>query len=251
MAIKEAAKFEVLEREKNQPIHQWVYQNLRFNIIRLHLFPGQAISETEVSDRLGISRTPVREAFIRLAEDGLLEVKPQKWSSIPLIDLEQAEEARFVRLSLEKSILAEACLRFPRDFLSELELNIALQNRYLTEKDFDRFLFADDEFHRIVYRGCGKERIWSFIKKLYFNYDRLRIMTLARTSEQLIRQHRDILTLIAAGNGSGVDATIEEHLTNKIFKQVVLEYPEGYFKQDSRGFYGCSEGCQSPSVSLE
>jgi len=242
MAIKEAIKFKILDREKNQPIHQWVYQNLRFNIIRLHLYPGQAISETEVSDHLGISRTPVREAFIRLAEDGLLEVKPQKWSNIPLIDLEQAEEARFVRLSLEKSILAEACGGFPRECVLELERNIEQQYRFFTERDFDRFLFVDDEFHRIVYRGCGKERVWSFIKKLYFNYDRLRIMTLARTSEQLIRQHKDILALVVAGNGGVVNATVEEHLTNKIFKKVVFEYPEGYFKQDSHSFYGCSEG---------
>ena len=232
MAVNEAERFSVLEREANQPIHQWVYQVLKYNIIRLHLGPGHEISETDISDRLGISRTPVREAFIRLAEDGLLVVKPQKWSCIPLIDLEQAEEARFVRKSLEKSILKEACSSFPASAFTELESNLSLQQRFLAERDFDQYLYADDEFHRAVYRNCGKERIWTFLKKLYYNYDRLRNMTLELTSERLILEHREILSVIAARDESRVDVLVDEHLTNKIFKQVILDYPEEFFKQD-------------------
>ncbi len=77
------------------------------NIIKLHLTPGSAISEAEIADRLAVSRTPIREAFIRLVEDGLLETYPQKGSIISLIDIEQAEEMRFVRKIIEKAILKE------------------------------------------------------------------------------------------------------------------------------------------------
>ena len=82
MVVLEKLKVEVFEQEKNQPIHQWVYQVLRSNIIKLHLPPAQRISENEVSEALGVSRTPVREAFIRLAEDGLINVTPQKRSTV-------------------------------------------------------------------------------------------------------------------------------------------------------------------------
>ncbi|MFA6508326.1 MAG: GntR family transcriptional regulator, partial [Treponemataceae bacterium] len=109
MEVQGNDSFQLIERERNQPIHQWVYSVLRLNIIRLHLKPGQSVSETEISTRLGISRTPVREAFIRLGEDGLLEVKPQRCSVISRIDLDQAEETRFVRRNLEKTITKEAC----------------------------------------------------------------------------------------------------------------------------------------------
>ena len=251
MAVNEASKFDIFEREKNQPIHQWVYQVLRYNILRLHLAPGQEISETDVSDRLGISRTPVREAFIRLAEDGLLEVKPQKWSCIPLIDLEQAEDARFVRRSLEKSILKEACKGLPASALTELEYNIELQKRYFEEKDFENFLNTDDEFHRSIYRRQGKERVWSFIKKLYYNYDRLRIMTLELTIERLIQEHRAILSVLVTCEGSQVDLLVDEHLTNKIFKQVILDYPEEFFKQDPQRYSQRMDKEAELSVALE
>ena len=106
----------VLEKqEKNQPIHQWVYQGLRSNSIKLHLQPAQRISENEVSEALGVSRTPVREAFIRLAEDGLIKITPQKRSLVSLIDLDQAEEARFIRLALEPTTTG-CTSRFPRNW---------------------------------------------------------------------------------------------------------------------------------------
>lgn len=228
--------FEIMEREKNQPIHQWVNRVLRMNIIRLRLRPGQEISETEVSARMGISRTPAREAFIRLAEDGLLEVRPQRRSIVSRIDLEQADETRFVRRSLEKAITVEACGCFTEAGLAALAENLKNQEKCLTSKDYERFLMFDDDFHRTVYRGCGKERIWEFIKKLDTSHDRLRLMTLPIIGEEILGEHRAILELLRGGRSDLVDTVVEGHLTNSVIGKVILDYPRDYFKQDPREY---------------
>jgi DNA-binding GntR family transcriptional regulator len=90
----------------------------------------------------------------------------------------------------------------------------------------------DDEFHRIVYRGCGKERIWEFIKKLDNSHDRLRIMTLPIIGEGIFDEHRRILELLKESRSDLVDAVVEGHLTNSVIGKVILDYPREYFRQD-------------------
>jgi len=241
MVVADRDPFKILSRDKNEPIYQWVYRVLRSNIIQLHLRPGQAVSETEISSRLDISRTPVREAFIRLGEYGLIDVKPQRHSVISRIDLEQAEETRFVRRSLEKSILKEAC----RDLrascsgsacLDELAENLLIQEACLPIEDYDRLLTADDDFHRIIYRSCGKERVWSFIKKLDNSHDRLRIMTIPLIAERLIGEHRSIARLLRERRAEAADEMVDRHLTNAVINEVIHSYPAEYFKQDPHAY---------------
>ncbi|MFI5369478.1 MAG: GntR family transcriptional regulator, partial [Spirochaetia bacterium] len=144
MVVLEKLKVEISEQEKNQPIHQWVYQILRSNIIKLHLKPAQRISENEVSEALGVSRTPVREAFIRLAEDGLIKITPQKRSIVSLIDLDQADEARFIRRALEKAVIKEASGRMSGADRAELISNIETQRQCQRKKDYDHMLAVDN-----------------------------------------------------------------------------------------------------------
>ncbi len=225
---------EILEQEKNQPIHQWVYQVLRTNIIKLTLRPAQHISENEVSEALGISRTPVREAFIRLAEDGLIKITPQKRSSISLIDLEQAEEARFVRMALEKAVLREACRGFSETDLAALSANIQQQRDCRRSKAYERMLIVDNDFHHIIFRGCGKERSWYYLKKLDYNYDRLRTMVMPISLDQIILEHSRIRDAIAGGDIECVDEIVDRHLTWEKIERVVHECPPEYFKQNLR-----------------
>ncbi|HOV37941.1 MAG TPA: GntR family transcriptional regulator [Spirochaetales bacterium] len=227
-------KIEVIEKEKNQPIHEWVYLILRANIIKLILEPGQVISENEVSEMFKASRTPVRQAFIRLAEEGLLEVQPQKNSFVSLIDMEQADDARFMRLAMEKSILKEACHNFTDVDRKLIEANIETQEKYRIERNYGKMIAVDDEFHRFFYKSCSRERVWIHIKKLNYNFDRLRTMSnqIDDTLRQVIGEHRIILETVAKGRSSEIDELIEHHLTRAVIDKVVFNYPPRYFKQD-------------------
>jgi DNA-binding GntR family transcriptional regulator len=234
MVVLEKLKVEISEQEKNQPIHQWVYQVLRSNIIKLHLKPAQRISENEVSEALGVSRTPVREAFIRLAEDGLIKVTPQKRSIVSLIDLDQAEEARFVRIALEKAVIKEASGRLSAADLAELESSIETQRECQRTRDYDHMLAVDNDFHRIIFRGCGKERSWHFIKKLDFNYDRLRAMVIPIGLDTVILEHCRIREIIESGITDDVDTVVDGHLTRVLINRVVYDYPPQFFTEDPR-----------------
>jgi DNA-binding GntR family transcriptional regulator len=234
MVVLDKLKVEVFEQEKNQPIHQWVYQVLRSNIIKLHLQPAQRISENEVSEVLGVSRTPVREAFIRLAEDGLIKVTPQKRSIVSLIDLDQAEEARFIRLALEKAVIKEASGRLTEADRAELTSNIEAQRKCQRMKDYDHMLAVDNDFHRIIFRACGKERSWHYIKKLDYNYDRLRAMVIPIALDKVILEHCRIREIVESGSIDKVDEVVDSHLTRTLINRVVYDYPPHFFTEDPR-----------------
>jgi DNA-binding GntR family transcriptional regulator len=234
---------EILERKPGQSIRQWVYILLRSNIIKLHLKPGLAISDLEIADVLKVSRTPVREAFIRLIEDGLLEVYAQKGSYISLIDMEQAEEARFVRRVLEKAIIKEACGHFLEDCIFELSANLEMQKFCTKENNHERMFDLDNEFHRRIYHGCGKERIWFHIKKMNYNFDRLRILRLSLSPwDEIIGEHRKLAQLIIEKNPTEVDEAVDKHLTGVLIGKDAVQNPE-YFKQDIHEYLSAFE-CQ-------
>ncbi len=226
---------EIPEQEKDQSIQRWVSQVLRTNIIKLRLRPAQLISENEISDALHTSRTPVREAFIRLAEDGLLKITPQKRTVVSPINLQQAEEARFIRRAIEKAVLKEACgsLRDP----DTVALRASIDRQVMCRKAgaHDLMLATDNEFHRTIFRGCGKERSWLYIERLDYNYDRLRIMALPHVIEEVIEEHRKILDAIAEGRVEIIDALVDAHMSWKAIDRVIRECPPEYLEGGAVG----------------
>jgi DNA-binding GntR family transcriptional regulator len=220
----------ITEKEKNESFSQWVYTVLRKNIINLHLEPGLSVSEATIAQLLNTSRTPVRESFIKLAEDGLIEVISQKGSCISLIDIDQAEEARFARRVLEKAVIKEACHSFLQDCLVDLNANLEMQKLCKRERTYEKMLDLDNNFHRIIYRGCGKEGLWDHQKKIDYNYDRLRAIRLSSPYpwDEIIEEHNRMGELIIDGNGSAVEEVVEKHLTRSLFDRLVAKYPH-YF----------------------
>ena len=102
-----------------------VYTTLKQLILSLKLPPGTAISEKEISLEFNVSRTPVRESFVRLAQEGLLEVYPQRGTYVSLIQVDLVEEARFMREQLERAVIRLACVQFPDEHMKILEQNLA------------------------------------------------------------------------------------------------------------------------------
>ena len=96
---------------QNQKVssRMYVYSNLKGKIMNGEIAPGTKLSEQEISEKLGISRTPVREAFLQLAQEYLVGIYPQRGTIVTKIDLQLVEEGRFVREHIEKAIVVEAC----------------------------------------------------------------------------------------------------------------------------------------------
>ena len=110
--------YEKLEKETCK---EYVYRVLKDNIMSLELSPGEILSESDLSKKLNVSRTPIREVLIKLKAEKLIEVKPQAGTYVSQIDWNLIEEAIFIRYNLEKEALKEACENFSEDTLIEME----------------------------------------------------------------------------------------------------------------------------------
>ena len=135
---------------------QAIYETLRDEIMFLQLAPGEGISETETGKRFQVSRTPVREVFKRLEQDGLVEVRPQRGTFVTRIDLAALSDMLFEREALEIAVLRELCLRVNENGLLKLKLLLLDQQKLLDAEiprpEFVRaFLTADNRFHETLY----------------------------------------------------------------------------------------------------
>lgn len=211
----------------------FVYDTLLEAIVSLELPPGTTISETEISEELEVSRTPVREAFLKLSEEELLTVLPQRGSYISLIDLDHVEDARFLREQAEAGIIRLACQSFSDTYILKLEKNLKYQ-KIAQQNDDENELFAlDKEFHRLLAEGSGKLRVWEVIQKNETDSNRLRrlSLTMKLNWEILVDQHEEMIKAIKKKEADSAEKIIRKHLELLIYDQKALKesYPD-YFK---------------------
>lgn len=225
----------IVEQNPQESIREYVYRFLKVNIINLELPPGQNISEQEVASQLKVSRTPVREAFIKLAQENLLDIIPQKGTYVSLIDTDQVEESTFVRQTLEYEVIQQACTNFPAEELFQLQSCLALQKLCISEKNYYQFFELDENMHAIIFRGCKKARTWEMLQLMNAHYNRVRILSL-KTKEfkwdQLLEHHQDLIKAIQERDVKLGKKTIELHLHKVLIDLEYLRKAHGdYFLQ--------------------
>lgn len=209
-----------------------VYARLKQQIVNLELPPGTSLSEKETSVLFQVSRTPVRESFVRLAQEGLVLVLPQRGTRVSLIDPDLVEEARFMREQLERAVIRLACRSFPEEQLEALDRNLAEQRKSLELHDKRGMFELDEEFHRILFDGCRKHGTWEVIQQMNAHLNRTRVLWLETDPhwDHLYEQHRDMAAAIRRCDEEGADRIMHEHLTLSIANLGVLQekYPD-YF----------------------
>ena len=187
---------------------------LRHAVVTLKLQPGQSFSEQEVAEKLGVSRTPVREAVIRLAEAGLLEVLPQRGTFVRKISIKAVMDARFVREAIELAVLREAVGRLPPSFFAATRALLAAQREAAAGDDLERFLGLDDAFHRAFADAIDRGHAWSVVEAQKTQMDRVRFLSLpgATPVGRLIDQHEAILDAAEHGDAATCEAAMRAHL---------------------------------------
>jgi DNA-binding GntR family transcriptional regulator len=224
---------QMINRLQQETTREFVYRFLKINIMTLTLAPGSALSEKDIADLLEVSRTPVREAFIQLANEYLLDIIPQKGTYVSLIDLDNVEESKFLRETIEKVVVELACTEFPKETLLDLKHNQKLQEIYLQEKDYDKFYEADETLHRAIFAGCKKTRTWQVIQQMLTHYNRVRHLTMAigYDLQVLLEQHKALIYAIETSDVALGRKTIDLHLDKvKIDIQGLLRDYTHYFK---------------------
>ncbi|MCA0847930.1 GntR family transcriptional regulator [Salipiger thiooxidans] len=194
------------------PVGPQLTAALRQSIIRNQLKPGVRLSEAEIGARFGISRQPVREAFIKLAEEGLLEIRPQRGSFVRKISLEAVMDARFVREAVEADIV-KACAADPAPGLvEELRAQIEAQQRLVDDRPA-AFVPLDDMFHRTLAQAAGRPNAWAVIEGMKTQMDRVRQMTSINFPlAHLITQHNAVVDAIEAHDPQAAEQAMRGHL---------------------------------------
>lgn len=211
----------------------FVYNQLRQQIINFDLKPNSKISEQEIANELNVSRTPVREAFLKLSQENLVKIYPQKGTFISEIDLALVEEGRFVREHIERAVVREACNIFGEDQLFALETNITMQKLCLDQGSYHRLFELDDQFHKLLFAGCKKLRTWELISNMNSHFDRLRMLRLAVNPDWkiVVSQHTELFQLISQKQATKAEKLMIEHLNLVNFEKEELKqsYPD-FFK---------------------
>ncbi len=176
--------------DKNSSVAVQVHYHLRQQILRLNLKPGMALSEKELSLQLGVSRTPVREAFIRLSEEGLVDIFPQRGTIVAPIRMDEIKEAQFLREILETAIVRRAAENIEKKFLNLLETNLANQKKSLEHADFTEFMELDEEFHHLLCQGVSFPRAWRVIQAVKGQLDRMRFIGLPQPGHAALMFHQ-------------------------------------------------------------
>jgi len=188
-----------------------VYRILRDRIIRNDLEPGIRISESEIAAEYAISRQPVREAFIKLSEERLVEIRPQRGTFVRKIDGESVMDARFVREAVEADVVKQLAGNAEAETVARLRREISAQRE--AAGDPVRFMELDERFHALLADVAGKARVWKYLEGLKSQMDRVRHLSMMRFPvPKLITQHAAIVEAIAKRDQDGAEAAMRGHL---------------------------------------
>lgn len=206
-----------------------IHDVIRDEIITLRLMPGAKVSENELARRFNTSRTPVREALLRLVDEGLVEVWPQRGTLITPISLQAVRRARFVREAIEVAVFRKAAIEgLSAAVLAQLDAIMAEQDA--AREDPVRFTEADDAFHRAFANGIAVGDIWTVLEREKAQFDRLRFLSLPNVTpvSVLIEQHEKMIAAVRARDPDAAEKAVRHHLSEvlKVTEQLSARYPD-------------------------
>ena len=221
------------ERLPRETGRDYALRVLKENIVNLEIAPGSQISENELSAALGISRAPIREALSELEKVKIVEIQPQKKTSVLLIDPALVEEARFMRSTLEDAVIGEVCMQRTEQDLFRLEENLTLQDLAFRSNALDQVMIKDNEFHRYFFEISRKPEIYQLMQTLQIHFDRVRNLTLHTIIDRkILEEHEAIFRCIKERDVENARIRLRAHLERvQVDSSVVRKaYPQ-YFKQ--------------------
>jgi GntR family transcriptional regulator, rspAB operon transcriptional repressor len=207
-----------------------VFERLRELITSLALPPGSTLSRAALAEQFGVSSTPVRDALMRLDEEGLVEVFPQYATVVSRIDTKLAQQAHFLRLALELEIVRSLALDHRARLVDELNRTISLQQQFAKAGDFAKFMAADNDFHQMLYVAADKQELWALVKSRSGHIDRLRRLHLPSPgkAQDIVRHHKLIATAVGASRPDDAQRHLRKHLSGTLgyLDEIRARFPE-------------------------
>lgn len=179
-----------------------VFERLHADIVSLRLAPGTKLSEIDVAKRSKVSRQPVREAFIRLSNLDLVQIRPQRATLVRKISVRNIRNTRFIRTAVEVEVMRKACTLGDESCQNRFARNLKLQRQAAARLDTDRFHELDYEFHHLMCIAADCEFAFAMIANNKAQVDRLCMLSLAdrETMEILCQDHERMVQALQARN---------------------------------------------------
>jgi DNA-binding GntR family transcriptional regulator len=191
-----------------------LYADLHADITTARMRPGDSLSESRMAEQYGISRTPVREVFRRLAEEGFLRVVPQVGTFVAPINLAAVSDSQFIRETLERRAIRLTAERATSRQIRGLRHELRIQEQAIAAGDRVRFFASDETMHRLMMTIAGHPAVWDLIGSAKAQLDRVRHLSLEQEGwlQMIFRQHCIIVDHAASHDVAGAEAAMTQHL---------------------------------------
>jgi len=199
------------------PLRDVVFNTLRQAILKGELEPGERLMEIQLADRLGVSRTPVREAIRKLELEGLVLMIPRKGAEVAKISEKNLRDVLEVRRSLEELAIELACQRMTEEDFEALEKAQEAFQLAVEAGDSMTIAETDEHYHDIIYNGTGNIRLVQILNNLREQMYRYRLEYIkdAEKRQILLAEHNRILKAVKARQVADAKVAIREHIDNQ------------------------------------
>lgn len=201
--------------ERHQTLREKILETIRDAILRGTLKPGERVSEPELAERFGISRTPIREAFRQLESEGYLEVIPRKGAVVASLSERDVVEFYAIKSILEGYAARIAAERMTERDIERLEgINEKLQ-QIAAEGDIKAFFRVHNEFHDQFIKSSGNDKLAELINQLVLKFNRLRLASLSQPGRMdiSVQEHRKIIEAFRKHDGELADNLVRRTAT--------------------------------------
>ena len=200
------------------PLRDVVFQTLRQAILRGELKPGERLMEIQLANKLGVSRTPIREAIRKLELEGLVLMIPRKGAEVAEITEKNLRDVLEVRCALEELAVQLACDRIDKQGIRDLQQAAKNFESVLDSADITKIAEADVAFHDIIYMATDNKRLIQLLNNLREQMYRYRIEYLKKKEyyPRLLAEHQDIIQAIANGERERATKITSQHIDNQV-----------------------------------
>jgi DNA-binding GntR family transcriptional regulator len=201
--------------ERHQTLREKILETIRDAILKGSLKPGERVSEPDLAERFGISRTPIREAFRQLESEGYLEVVPRKGAVVASLSARDIEEFYAIKIILEGFAARMAADKLTAKEIERLESINERLHKIAKEGDVKTFFRVHNEFHEVFIKAAGNDKLSEMINQLVMKFKRLRLVSLSQPGRMIvsIEDHHDMIQAFKDHDGSRADSLVRHAAT--------------------------------------
>ncbi|NLD45658.1 MAG: GntR family transcriptional regulator [Clostridiaceae bacterium] len=212
-----AGKLSKVNLNDYKPLREVIFDTLREAIIAGELKPGERLMEVKLAEKMGVSRTPVREAIRKLELEGLVDMIPRKGAHVAELSVKDIMDVLEVRASLDGLATALASERITDEEIKELKHILSQFAAYSEKENLQGTIKKDVEFHDLIYRASRNERLIQISSNLREQFQRFRVIYLKdySSSKDLIKEHDSICEAVSRRDKEAATKLAQIHISNQ------------------------------------